>query len=174
MMQCASQSYFRAVRHGTTLPFFGMNNPYKRDEDCQEMTWTGLLVSLFECDIICRDFETKTLRLALVMWLKTTPSEACVHSPHESHDVTGTGNDGWYDIIEIDRLLGPEYIVPCMRMSDEECHVYVDSRCERRDFRKRPITDKEKWTRVSMARRIGSAHTSTLQTNIFRNVMTGL
>ena len=167
-----SQTYFRAVRHGTTLPSFCTNNPFKRDEDCEETTWTGLLVSLFECDIICQDFQTKTLRMALVMWLATAPSESFVHSSHEAHEVTGTGKEGWYDIIEVDRLLGPEYIVPCMRISDEEAGVYVDSGSERRDFRKRPITGTEKWTRVVMARRIGSAHTSRLQRNIFPNVVT--
>lgn len=151
---------------------FGQNNPFKQDEDCNIQTWTGLLVALFECDIICIGDKLKTLRLALVMWLEATPSQREIHTSQDAHDVTGTGNHAHYDIIEVDRILGPEYIVPSMQMSDEEAILYVDEGEESRDFRKRPITDKEKWSRVVLAKRIGSAPQTSVHNNLFPGVST--
>ena len=115
----------------------------------------------------------RTVRLALVMWLDACRASGHIRSSELSNHVTGTGKDGWYDIIEADRIIGPEFLVPCLEMSDEDAQEYVQCGVERRDFRKRPITDKEKWTRVVIARRIGSAHPRSAQDMQFPLVTTG-
>ena len=144
----------RVIPHGTTLKDFHANNPFAKCNDSAhdtKETWTCLLISAFECDVIRKDGSMQTLRLALVMYLDEVKA---------SDDVTGTGNLGWYDIIEIDRIIGPEHIVPCMQICDDEAKMYAVSGQDARDFRKRPITKNEKWTRVVSARNIGSAYPS--------------
>ncbi len=135
-------------------------------------TWTGLLISVFECDVICEEGATKTLRLALVMWLEAKKTDTAMDVLQRTQNVTGTGKDRWYDIIEVDRILGPEYIVPSMELSaqgsqDDASDEYA---LGGRDFRKRPITATEKWTRVVMARTIGSAHPVMRQQRMFPHV----
>ena len=174
-MSLILQSYFRSVRHGTSLQTFNENNPFKTGIDCNETTWTGLLISVFECDVICHQGVTQTLRLALVMWLEAEETNTQLDKLQNTQNVTGTGKDGWYDLIEVDRIIGPEYIVPSMEMSDQgspddASDVYV---LGERDFRKRPITTSEKWTRVVMARTIGSAHPVMRSDRVFPHVSTG-
>ncbi len=135
-------------------------------------TWTGLLISVFECDVITNQGGTKTLRLALVMWLQAQKTKTQLDKLQSTKNVAGTGKDGWYDIIEVDRIIGPEYIVPSMELAeqgsqDDASHVYA---LGERDFRKRPITASEKWTRVVMARTIGSAHPVKRTNRVFPHV----
>ena len=122
--------------------------------------------------MICNKGATRTLRLALVMWLQAADTCTQLDTLQQTQNVTGTGKDGWYDIIEVDRILGPEYIVPSMEMSDQGS--LDDARDEHavgtRDFRKRPITATENWTRVVMARTIGSAHPVTRRNCMFPQV----
>jgi hypothetical protein len=109
------------------------------------------------------------------MWLEAEETNTQLDQLQNTQNVTGTGKDGWYDLIEVDRIIGPEYIVPSMEMSDQgspddASDVYV---LGERDFRKRPITASEKWTRVVMARTIGSAHPVMRSDRVFPHVSTG-
>ena len=71
----------------------------------------------------------------------TVPLKGC-HTPH-------------YDVIDVDRILGPEYIIPSFAQSEGEAAL------RGRNYRDNPITDKEVWTTVALARKIGSAFPTT-------------
>ena len=125
-------------------------------------TWAGLLLSAFTCDLYCKDGQPQTLRLALVMWLEGAESREDLQAFLSDVDkAQGTiplrGNKHpHYDVIEVDRILGPEYIIPAFTQPGHE--KYLKSR----DFRKEPISEHEVWTTIALARKIGCAHPTTV------------
>lgn len=158
------QSYFRSIRSGVSIQEFRAHvafSPDRRPDDVQSETWAGQLLSVFTCDLYCKDRKPQSCKLALVMWLEgadsrkdlqnfqsevdkrqgTLPLRGCM-SPH-------------YDIIDVDRILGPEYIIPSFAQSEGEAQL------RGRDYRTNPITDREVWTTIALARKIGSAFPTT-------------
>lgn len=125
-------------------------------------TWAGLLLSVFTIDLYCKHRKPQSCKLALVMWLEgaygrsdlegflsevdrlqdTVPMQGC-KTPH-------------YDVIEVDRILGPEYIIPAFSQAGYEQYLL------KRDFRKQPISEGEMFSTISLARKIGSAYPTTI------------
>lgn len=158
------QSYFRCIRPGVQIGEFLPLEAFegKCSNQGNAETWAGLLLSVFTMDLYCKHRQQQSCKLALVMWLEgasgrpdlqqflsdvdilqgTVPLHGC-ETPH-------------YDVIEVDRILGPEYIIPAFSQPAHEKYLM------KRDFRKEPISKNEIFSTISLARNIGSAYPTTI------------
>ena len=158
------QSYFRSIRSGVSIQEFRADLAFSTNSPSHEVkaeTWVGQLLSVFTCDLYCKDRQPQSCKLALVMWLEGAESRTDLNDFLSDVDkFEGTVplrgcQTPHYDVIDVDRILGPEYIIPSFLRSEGEAQL------QGRNYRDNPITDKEVWTTVALARKIGSAFPTT-------------
>lgn len=116
--------------------------------------WTALVLAYVEFDILCHCYEKRTVRLAYVMWLDQHPNDPCsaLDTLQNTDRVHGYASDvPTYDFIEIDRILGPEFLVPSFGKADITQFL-------ERDFRMDPVRVGEPMRRIVVARRVGMPH----------------
>ena len=128
--------------------------------------YTARLICVFELDVLCRDPTTQQLqvekcRLAYIQYLDTCNNnqKSTIDGLQETDRVQGEAANKrqQYEVVEYERILGPEYLIPCFE--DPVTMQLYHERIEKgRDIRKFPLSDKEVWRRMTFGRRIGGAH----------------
>ena len=81
-------------------------------------TWVGRVVQFLSADILEPNDEVRTRDLALVEWLCTAKTPTDERVPIEvwtDHNLCYEPAQPWTDIIDVDRILGPEPVVPYSR-----------------------------------------------------------
>jgi hypothetical protein len=123
--------------------------------------YTARLICIFEIELVCHDYKKAKCKLAYVHYLDTCDNnpKSVVDRLQDTDRVTGQGHSKrqQYEVVEYDRILGAEYLVPCVgdATTMQKYHDRVNSG---KDVREQPLSDKEVWRRVQLGRKIGSAH----------------
>jgi hypothetical protein len=132
--------------------------------------YTARLICVFEIDVIGKNYVRQTCKLAYIHYL-----DACANNGKSTIDklqntdrVRGQNPDQrqLYEVVEYERILGPEFIIPCFE-EDSTMKAY-NERISRgnTDLCRKPLTQKEVWCRMKFVRWIGSAHATPVEDSI--------
>ena len=123
--------------------------------------YTARLICVFEIDVLCHGYKPNKCRLAYIQYLDVCPNnpKSTIDKLQDSDRVVGEdpSKRQQYEVIEYDRILGAEYLIPCFEdpVTMESYRARIASG---KDIRQVPLSDKEVWRRVIFGRRVGSAH----------------
>ena len=114
--------------------------------------WTGQVITFFTASVLVKGWKEAVMELAFVRWFDSRPDHkgSVLDSMQNTDRVCGQLKVPFYDIIEADRILGPEFLVPSF--DDESCKITRGV-----NFRKDPMTNQHVMRRLKFARLVGSA-----------------
>ena len=139
--------------HQTAFDTDGMGTNMDDEEDDTAQMWTGQVISFFTVSVLLHNWQECHMELAFVRWFDShcNLKGSVLDRMQNTDRLCGQSKVPFYDVIEADRVLGPEFLVPSF--DDKSCQI-----TEKVDFRKRHLTNKNVMRRLKFARLVGSAH----------------
>lgn len=128
----------------------GTNMDVKEDDTAQ--MWTGQVMSFFTVSVLLHNWQECHMELAFVLWFdsRSNLKDRVLDRMQNTDRLCGQIKVPFYNVIEADRVLGPEFLVPSF--DDKSCNIM-----QQVNFRKRHMTNKHVMQRLKFARLVGSA-----------------